>query len=472
MLAPRVVTVLLVVLFIVPVTARAAAPRPGVFAGTLGVKVPKGAHARVRAIDAASSVVVAGKDVGRSGAFSLSLPAGAYVVRGVVLPRRGAVVTKSTAVSLRPGQRRTHTKLTARKKARKKRARAAFVTERGNVRLGSVAAGIYPFSYSGPSPSGDLAAWSGGVEALLINDVLEGAGKRCPGHVTLREVGRLKDVLREFELGKSRYADKSTFPERNLIILDVAVRGTVTEGADGAVSLALTITNDRTGAKLGAIDVPLDTANIYAGEETLAGQLSDKLCALSETFEVTLDVNGAGHFATHDASGTMHAVLLARRSGEEWTATGPLQWENVSFTLEDRLHLRGRRRPGGRVVGQDHRRRGPADGRVESQRQRQRDGFGGLPRRPVRPAADPRPAGPRADQHGPAVVPTPLCGRERCRSTGASRTAATGSSTTGRSPSSRSGSPRRAERPRRTSTDRNPRRGGGFVVGRMAHPPL
>ena len=294
--------------------------------------MPKGAHARVRAIDAASSVVVAGKDVGRSGAFSLSLPAGAYVVRGVVLPRRGAVVTKSTAVSLRSGQRRTHTKLTARKKARTKRARAAFVTERGNIRLGSVAAGIYPFSYSGPSPSGDLAAWSGGVEALLINDVLEGAGKRCPGHVTLREVARLKDVLREFELGKSRYADKSTFPERNLIILDVAVRGTVTEGADGAVSLALTITNDRTGAKLGAIDVPLDTANIYAGEETLAGQLSDKLCALSETFEVTLDVNGAGHFATHDASGTMHAVLLARRSGEEWTASGPLQWENVSFS--------------------------------------------------------------------------------------------------------------------------------------------
>jgi hypothetical protein len=330
--APRVVTALLAALLILPMTARAAAPRPGVFAGTLGVKVPKGGHARVRAIDAASSVVVASKDVGRSGAFSLRLPAGAYVVRGVVLPRRGAVVTKSTAVSLKPGQRRTGTKLTARKKTRKKRARAAYVTERGNVRLGSVAAGIYPFSFSGPSSTSDLALWSGGFDDLLINDVLEGAGKRCPGHVTLREVARLADVLREFELGKSRYADKSTFPQRNLIILDVAVHGTVTEAADGTARVTLTITNDRTGANLGAIEAPLDLADVYAGEEKVAGQLTDKLCALSETFEVTLDVNGAGHFATHDASGTMHAVLLARRSGDEWTASGPLQWQNVGFT--------------------------------------------------------------------------------------------------------------------------------------------
>jgi hypothetical protein len=329
--APRVVTALLAALLILPMTAQAAAPRPGVFAGSLGVKVPKGGHASVRAIDAASSVVVASKNVGRSGTFSLSLPAGAYIVRGVVLPRRGAVVTKTTAVSLRPGQRRTHTKLTARKKTRKKRARAAYLTERGNVLLGSVAAGIYPFSFSGPSSTSDLAAWSRGFADLLINDVLEGAGRRCPGHVTLREVARLADALREFELGKSRYADKSTFPKRNLIILDVAVRGTVTEGADGAARVTLTITNDRTGAKLGVIDAPLG-ADVYAGEETVAGQLTDKLCALSETFEVTLDVNGAGHFATHDASGTMHSVLLARRSGDDWTASGPLQWQNVGFT--------------------------------------------------------------------------------------------------------------------------------------------
>ena len=332
MLSPRAVVALLAALLVVPMTARAATPRPGVFAGTLGVKVPKGAHARVRAVDAASSAVVASKDVGRSGAFSLKLPAGPYVVRGVVLPRRGPVVMKTTAVSLRPGQRRKGAKLTARKKkSKKKRARGAYVTERGNVRLGSVGVGIYPFSFSGASPTSDLGWFSRGFADLLITDVLQAVAQRCPGHVTLREVARIADVLREFELGKSPYADKSTFPERNLIILDVAVRGTVIEGAGGAARVKLTITNDRTGAQLGAIEAPLG-ADVFAGEENVAGQLTDKLCALSETFEVTLDVNGAGHFATHDASGTVHSVLLARRSGDEWTGSGPLQWQSIGFT--------------------------------------------------------------------------------------------------------------------------------------------
>jgi hypothetical protein len=319
------------VVLLLPAVAQAAA-KPGVFAGTLGVKVPKGGHATVRAIDAASSTVVAARDVGRTGAFSLSLPPGPYVVRGVVVPRRGPVVTKTIAVSLKPGQRRTHTKLTARKRPRPKkakpRAQARFVTERGNRRLGSVAVGIYPFA--GPA-GGDLGAFATGFHDLLTTDVIEQASRRCDGHVTVREVARLADVLREFELGKSPYADKSTFPKRNLIILDVAIRGRITQLPDGTAKALVTITDDRTGAKLGEVEAPLGQ-DVFAGEEKLAGQVVDKLCALSETFEVTLDVGGQGRFATHDSAGTMHAVLLARRTGDEWTASGPLQWANVTFT--------------------------------------------------------------------------------------------------------------------------------------------
>ncbi|MCW3016615.1 MAG: hypothetical protein JWO02_3707 [Solirubrobacterales bacterium] len=314
-----------------PTTAQAAA-KPGVFAGTLGVTVPKGGHATVRAVEAAGGTVVAAKDVGRSGAFSLSLAPGPYVVRGVVVPRRGAIVTKAIAVSLKPGQRRTHTKLTTRKPLRPKkkttRAQAAFVTERGNVQLGTVAVGIYPFA--GPS-GGELGAFASGFHDLLITDVLQQAATRCKGHVALREVARIADVLREFELGNSAYADKSTFPKRNLIIVDVAVRGTITQLPDGTARAVVTITDDRTGAKVGELDAPLGE-DVFAGEEKLAGRLVDKLCNLSETFKVTLDVNGEGRFATHHATGTMHAVLLARRAGDEWTASGPLQWGNVGFT--------------------------------------------------------------------------------------------------------------------------------------------
>ena len=116
MTAGRAFTVVLVALLVVPVAARAAAAaKPGVVAGSLGVKVPKGAHATVRAVDAGSGDIVAAKDVGRSGAFSLSLPSGAYVVRGVVMPKRGAATTKRVAVSLKAGQRRRAVKLTARR---------------------------------------------------------------------------------------------------------------------------------------------------------------------------------------------------------------------------------------------------------------------------------------------------------------------------------------------------------------------
>jgi hypothetical protein len=329
----RAVPALLAGLLILPVGAQAATtPKPGVFSGSLGVKVPKGGHARVRAIEAAGGVVVAAKDVSRSGVFSLRLPPGPYVVRGVVLPKRGAVITKSIAVSLKPGQRRRNAKLTARKKTtRRPSARAAYVTERGNVRLGKTAAGIYPFA--GPSTATDLGAFATGFDALLVTDVIELVSKRCPGRVVLRETARLADALREFELGKSPYADKSTFPQRNVIVLDVAVRGTISKGSDGKPRVSLTITNDRTGVNLGAIDSTLGT-DVFTGEERVARQLTDKLCELTEAFEVTLEVNGAGRFATHEATGTMHAVLTARRGGGSgaWTATGPLQWQNVAFT--------------------------------------------------------------------------------------------------------------------------------------------
>ena len=329
MAAARVGTVLLVALLAAPVTAQAAAARPGVFAGSLGVKVPKGAHATVRAIDAGSGGIVAAKDVGRSGAFSLSLPAGAYVVRGVVVPNRGAATTKTVAVSLKAGQRRRSAKLTARKK-RKKKARAAFITERGNVRAGTVAAGIYQFT--GPPGDSDLAWFSRGFHDALITDVVDLAPRRCPGRVALREVERMADILREFELGNSPYADKSTFPPRNLIILDVAVRGTITAQPDGTARVAITITDDRAGTQIDTVQGSLDLDDVWAGEARIASQLTAKLCKLAEAYEVTLDINGSGRFGTHTASGTMHSVLLAKRSGDTWTANGPLQWENVAFT--------------------------------------------------------------------------------------------------------------------------------------------
>jgi hypothetical protein len=106
----------LVTLF--PASAAHAAGKPGTFAGSLGVKVPKGAAAQIRALARATGAVAAARDVGRNGRFSLSLPAGTYLVVGSVMTDR-KVVEKRIGVSLNAGQKRKNSVLTAKRKRKR-----------------------------------------------------------------------------------------------------------------------------------------------------------------------------------------------------------------------------------------------------------------------------------------------------------------------------------------------------------------
>ena len=114
-------------------TATDASAKPGIFAGTLGIKVPRGAEADIRAVDRATGTVAAARPVGRPARFSLSLRPGTYLVVGTVVTKSGKLVQKRIGVSLRSGQKRKRTSLKARRrKGRRARPRAAFVQERGN----------------------------------------------------------------------------------------------------------------------------------------------------------------------------------------------------------------------------------------------------------------------------------------------------------------------------------------------------
>src|SRR4051812_11757506 len=123
-----------------PAAAGAAGPKPGVFAGSVGVGVPAGGRAVVRAIDRASGQVAAAKKAGRSGRFSLTLPQGAYAVASSVVSPTGHRVTQPlVGLTLKPGQRRLKASLKrAKKRPKKRRGRAAFVQERGDVTPGRV----------------------------------------------------------------------------------------------------------------------------------------------------------------------------------------------------------------------------------------------------------------------------------------------------------------------------------------------
>jgi hypothetical protein len=75
---------------------RAAAPA-GVLTGTVGA-VPKGARAEVRAIDLSTGAVVGARTLGRTGAFTLRLLAGGYLLADAIVPRRGRGAPEGTAL--------------------------------------------------------------------------------------------------------------------------------------------------------------------------------------------------------------------------------------------------------------------------------------------------------------------------------------------------------------------------------------
>ncbi len=310
--------------------AAAHAAKSGAFSGSLGVTVKKGSSASVRAINLSNRTVVAGKDLSRTGKFSLSLPAGSYLVVGTVVNKKGKAVRKQLGLSLKSGQKRKNAKLTAKLRAKgEAKAKASFQTESGNSSPGKTAVGVYPFK--GPT-SGDLKYAAQGAADLMIVDLLNSLPKACKGtggDVVIREVDpeRVKALRAEQELGRSPYADKSTFPTPNVIVPDVSVNGTV--GADGKVTV--TVTDARTGEVLDTATQSLGD-DAFGNLEKLSGEVAKKLCKLVDAFELKLNVTGDSIAGTHNATGTLNTTLIARGTNGQWTGSGPFQWTNISFT--------------------------------------------------------------------------------------------------------------------------------------------
>ena len=321
--------------------AGAATPKKGTFAGTLGVKVPKGAQAEVRALSRADGTVAAAGAAKRSGAFSLSLPAGAYVVVGTLVPRPGdgRVTQIRTGLSLKAGQKRVKANLKKRKrvkrKARKAGARAAFIQELGQVTPGRIAVAIPDFT---GNATGDLGVVMGGLDDLMINDVLNAGQEEC--NLSVIASGRDRaELLKELEFQQSPYVDPATRVKRNIIIGDAEVRGTVTDLPGGKGKVEVRIVDSRTGKEYARLETIVDTqsSDFFGPFEELSKQTAKELCKLHDAYEVTLDVKSDANLATHSASGTIKSTLLARASAPKrpvWRDSGPLSWQNVVLTTK------------------------------------------------------------------------------------------------------------------------------------------
>lgn len=314
-------------------TAADASAKSGTFAGSLGIKVPKGAEADVRAVNRATGTLTAARAVGRNGRFSLALAPATYLVVGTVVTKQGKLVQKRIGVSLKSGQKRKRTSLAAPKRKRKRgRARPAFVQERGNVTPGRIAVEIP--NVTGSTGDRDWDAFKGGINDVLMNDVFT-ARDDCG--TTLIEVDRRADLIKELEFQQSPYVDPATRVTRNLILGDVELRGSISRAAGDRAKVAMTIVDKRTGKTLGRRETTLVSERWSDQLETFGKQLADDLCKLSDVYEVTLDVSGEGRFATHSGTGAIHATLRARREDagrKVWRATGPLQWTGVGFATK------------------------------------------------------------------------------------------------------------------------------------------
>lgn len=319
-------------------SAADASAKPGRLAGSLGIKVPKGAEADVRAVNRATGVVAAGRAVGRSGRYALSLPPATYLVVGTVVTRKGKVVQKRIGVSLKSGQKRKRTSLNAPKRKRKRgRARPAFVQERGQVTPGRIAVEILDVTGAMGDPDWDI--FKRGINDVMINDVMNA---RTDCGTTLIEVDRRDELIRELEFQQSPYVDPSTRVVRNFILGDVELRGTIAPAAGDRAEVTMTIVDKRSGKALGTREAVLEHDDWADPVERLSKQLADDLCKLSDVYEVTLDIAGEGRFATHSGSGAMQATLRARRNDPGrgvWRAAGPLQWAAVTFAAKTECSL-------------------------------------------------------------------------------------------------------------------------------------
>ncbi len=321
-------------------TSAQAATKPGTFAGTLGISVPKGGQGEVRAISRADGRVVKTKTLGRTGAFSLTLPAGGYLVVGSVIPPKGKLLAQTqVAVSLKAGQKRTKTSLKARKKKKpkakkRKSARASFVQELGQVTPGRVAVEIPSFT----GATGELSVMNKGMAHMLITDMFGAGGAADECDVAVLEVEHRDDILKELELQKSPYFDQSTRVERNFIKGDVEVRGTLKNGAGGkTLEYDVQLIDKQSGNEVGRLKGTMDASDVFAGEQELAKKLNEELCKLSDVYEVTLNVTGAANFATHSAGGTLNAVVQAKRATKKspiWRGSGSLGWTGTSFSTK------------------------------------------------------------------------------------------------------------------------------------------
>lgn len=313
------------------------APKPGVFAGTLGVQVPAGARAQVRAIDGTSGLVVAAARTNRAGAFRLRMPPGQYYVAGSVMLPRGAARRVGVAVSLTAGQRRAGARLTAR------RGKAARATRRP---MGQRAAALPGRDYSSGmrvvmsvprfrTARNGPAARIPDLTDSLITDL---ADHECAAVVEADRLGEARTGIRG---GTSPYTDSAARGLRPASVSpDLIVKGSVTNWRGAALGRVV-IVHAASGKEFarwqGWIARPgssVDSGQFARSLNRLSQWLVQESCRMraARFYAVALKVRGSYTSELYDVSGTLDGVVQTNMGAMRWTGNSTLTWANLVIT--------------------------------------------------------------------------------------------------------------------------------------------
>lgn len=304
----------------------------------------------VRAFNAATGAVADVATVGRRGTYTLVVPPGAYGVRATVVAPGRSGGDATIPVTVAENQKRAGVTFRAKpsgKIASAARASAAsvgsapaeaadpaasrsYVTTDGSEISGVTAYAVEEFK----GGSGDWKRVGRALPAFLQTELYDSTSCPTQGIANARERRYLERSLR-FRSG--RVVSKGTKVQRNLIVADLAVTGTL-KGSGSRASTSFAVIDKRTGKVLESAEGSLSKANFSAGVRKLARQIGQRLCRTPPAYQLTLNVNGTTDVQTHVATGVLSSTMVAKQTGGTggqpdavWRATSKLAWSQIAY---------------------------------------------------------------------------------------------------------------------------------------------
>lgn len=203
------------------------------------------------------------------------------------------------------------------------------------VRALDLVTGNYAAAQTVQGRSGYLLRVPAGAYAVLASVLPAGAGNPVEAlgpAVSLQDGQRRKSIrLPLKKRAKRRPAVNAAVADAGNA--DVAIAGTLTSLPDGSLGYEVRVVDTRTGQVVDTLQGTL-SGDLFAGEQALAVQLAERLCALA-SYEVTLDARVEGRFLVYDASATLRSTIVASpvdRPTTRWNGGVQAAFSGVSFT--------------------------------------------------------------------------------------------------------------------------------------------